>query len=42
MLVVATLEVVGQLLKSYKVDSSSPPYLEMLTIYVLLVSVANV
>ena len=42
MLVVVTLEVVGQLQKSYKVGSFGPLCLEMLTNSVLLVSVVNV
>jgi len=41
-LVVFTLEVVGQLPKSYKVGSSGPLYLEMLIDSILLVSVVNV
>ena len=40
-LVVVTLEVVGQLLKSYKVSSFGPLCLEMLTNSVSLVSVVN-
>ena len=42
MVVVVTLEVVGQLLKSYKVGSFGPLCLEMLSNSVLLVSVVNV
>ena len=41
-LVVVTLEVVRQLPKSYKVGSSGPLYLEMLTDSVLRVSIVNV
>ena len=41
-LVVVTLEVVGQLLKSYKVGSFGPLCLAMPTNFVLLVSVVNV
>ena len=42
MLVVVTLEFIGQLLKSYKVGSFGRLCLEMLTNSVLLVSVVNV
>ena len=42
MLVVVTLDVVGQLLKSYKVGSFSPLCLEMLTDPVLLICIVNI
>jgi len=42
MLVVVILEVVEQLLKSYKVGFIGPLHFMMLTIFVLLVSIINV
>ena len=42
MLMVVTLEVIGQLLRSSKVGSSGQLYFAMLTVFIVFVSIVNI